>query len=267
MKVVLFDMDGTLTPPRGVMSQAMLSALIELQKNNFRIGIVSGSDFDYIMQQCAIIQEINQFNYHKVDFFPCNGTKHYTLDLNCNKIINYEKNMIDEIGRPVYNQILFQLFKIQHNFYQSEYASTIPLTGNFIQYRGSMINFCPIGRNASLEGRELFVKLDNKHKIRQNIFESYFKNFNFTNITVKLGGETSFDIYPKGWDKSYVLKNFNISDKIWFVGDKCVGNGNDKEIYDIINRSSRAFQTMSPLDTQSIIQKILKEEKHARQKH
>ena len=31
--------------------------------------------------------------------------------------------------------------------------------------------------------------------------------------------------------------------KIWFVGDRCETGGNDKEIYDLINKEERAFKT------------------------
>ena len=74
---------------------------------------------------------------------------------------------------------------------------------------------------------------------------------------VKLGGETSFDIYPKGWDKTYALKHFP-DHKCWFVGDRCTGSGNDKEIYDLLKKENRAFKTTGPEHTAEIIrEKIL----------
>ncbi len=85
-KIVLFDMDGTLTEPRKKMNRLMCDSLIKLQKNGFIIGIVSGSDFDYILEQCQIIFDINLLNYQIIDFYPCNGTKHYRLKNNCEKI-------------------------------------------------------------------------------------------------------------------------------------------------------------------------------------
>jgi hypothetical protein len=45
---------------------------------------------------------------------------------------------------------------------------------------------------------------------------------------------------------------------IWFVGDRCTGNGNDKEIYEHAMLSHKGFQTTSPRNTISIIEDIIK---------
>jgi len=51
MKTVLFDMDGTLTKPRKVISSQMCSQLIELSQKA-KVVIVTGSGIDYIEEQC-----------------------------------------------------------------------------------------------------------------------------------------------------------------------------------------------------------------------
>ena len=70
-------------------------------------------------------------------------------------------------------------------------------------------------------------------------------------ITLKFGGDTSFDIYPKGWDKTYALRHF--SDKtVWFVGDRARSpKGNDYEIFQACGW--RSFHTNGPEQTKSII--------------
>ena len=47
----------------------------------------------------------------------------------------------------------------------------IPLTGHFVNCRGSMINWCPIGRNASTQEREVFKRLDKENNIRKAVLE------------------------------------------------------------------------------------------------
>jgi len=49
-KIVLFDMDGTLTKPRKEIEPDMIRTLRSLEKE-YEIGIVTGSDFEYIKQQ------------------------------------------------------------------------------------------------------------------------------------------------------------------------------------------------------------------------
>ena len=50
--IVLFDMDGTLTPARQSMERPVTDKLIQLQRAGFEIGIVTGSDLEYVKEQC-----------------------------------------------------------------------------------------------------------------------------------------------------------------------------------------------------------------------
>ena len=73
-------------------------------------------------------------------------------------------------------------------------------------------------------------------------------------VTIKLGGDTSFDIYPHGWDKSYALNHFS-DYEVYFLGDRCGENGNDKEIYDALQPNS--WWVKSPAHTKEILQEII----------
>ena len=52
--IVLFDMDGTLTPAREAASIPIAVALNELSRYS-TIGIVTGSQYEYLQQQCGTI--------------------------------------------------------------------------------------------------------------------------------------------------------------------------------------------------------------------
>ena len=58
--ICLFDMDGTLTEPRKNIQQSMLDKLMELT-DCVDIGIVTGSDMDYVEQQCKSMLTDNEF--------------------------------------------------------------------------------------------------------------------------------------------------------------------------------------------------------------
>jgi phosphomannomutase len=73
-------------------------------------------------------------------------------------------------------------------------------------------------------------------------------------ITVKLGGDTSFDIYPTGWDKTYALRHFS-GRNVWFVGDRARSpKGNDYEIFRACE--PRSFHTSGPEQTKEIVEGI-----------
>ena len=253
--LVLFDVDGTLTKARQSIEKNMLLVLRELARHA-EIAFVTGSDLEYIKEQLwpALNDPIVRSNCH---LLPCNGTKYYIPHAEENLLFHeiYNISMEKHIGEDVFSQILNILCALQGEIAQN-INYTIPLSGHFIQNRDSMINWSPIGRNANPEQRKTFIQLDKEYNIRSKYFEvlSTFIKEGDLDITVKLGGNTSFDIYPKGWDKTYALSHFTESDwDFWFVGDRCGVDGNDYEIFNFLKPKQRAFETGSPAETIEII--------------
>ena len=251
-------MDGTLTPPRESLEESLVPVLENLSEIA-EIGIVTGSDFDYLKQQVGTLIDHPKIR-KKLHLLPCNGTKHYYPPKNNDdhQLIS-SNDMLKELGRKNFQQLMLILIEQQANFATDRF----PLTGHFINYRGSMINWCPIGRNATSEDRRFFVEYDNSFKptLRGRFVERlqhYIGLKRILNVEVKLGGDTSFDIFPTGWDKTYSLKHFPFYNH-WFVGDRCGHNGNDKEIYDLLKAQNRAYETHSPQQTGEITKAIIDE--------
>ncbi|KAJ0928395.1 putative phosphomannomutase [Helianthus annuus] len=104
--------------------------------------------------------------------------------------------------------------------------------GTFIEFRSGMINVSPIGRNCSQEERDEFERYDKVHNIRSKMVEVLREKFAHLNLTFSIGGQISFDAFPKGWDKTYCLKYLEEFQEIHFFGDKTYKGGNDHEIYE-----------------------------------
>ena len=258
-KIVLFDMDGTLTPPRERLDQSLVETLIKLSKHA-EIGIVSGSDYEYIMQQCGLLTMKDQINL-KLHILPCNGTMHYAPPLyreQRHRLV-HENNMRQVLGDADLNKLFKKVINYQDHIV-SHYD--IPLTGHFVSYRGSMINWCPIGRNATDLDREKFSQFDKTFgtsTFRKAILTQLKEEIDNLriDITVKLGGETSFDIFPNGWDKTYALSYFP-DHEVYFLGDRCGENGNDKEIFDAL-QPYNSFWVKDTNDTKQVLETLLKE--------
>nr|POE63259.1 phosphomannomutase [Quercus suber] len=113
--------------------------------------------------------------------------------------------------------------------------------GTFIEFRNGMINVSPIGRNASIQERLDYEQYDLQHGIRPKFIEAIQAEFPNLGLTYSIGGQISFDIFPKGWDKTYCLDHV-LNEKnlpggveyttIHFFGDKTFKGGNDYEIYE-----------------------------------
>ena len=70
---------------------------------------------------------------------------------------------------------------------------------------------------------------------------------------------TSFDIYPKGWDKTYALKHYD-NHEIWFAGDKCEEGGNDYHLYEALRGVGRSYKVATPADTIALIDKFINDQ-------
>ena len=262
-KVFLFDMDGTLTPPRQKMPIDIEIMLKAIQDAGHEIGIITGSDMNYVKQQCSGLFDLNLMNTSEIHFFPCNGTK-YILD---NKKM-YSKNMREYMGDNAWHRLITFLIEKQCDIV-SKLGVTMPLTGHFFDYRESTLNWCPIGRNANDKDRAVWEFIDKDNFIRTpllNEIQDYIDNniryigdlaVSDVEIQVKYGGDTSFDIFPKGWDKTFPLNKKNMFEdyKIYFVGDRCKENGNDYELF--MHPKTKGFETHSTQQTIEIVNKIL----------
>merc|ERR1719510_2931668 len=77
--------------------------------------------------------------------------------------------------------------------------------GTFIEWREGMLNVSPVGRACSYEERLQFNEFDEKNKIRENMIKAIKKEFPDLPFTYSIGGQITFDVFPKGWDKRYCL--------------------------------------------------------------
>ena len=254
-------MDGTLTPPRKGVDWSIVVKLRELQKHA-DIGIVSGSPYDYIEQQMSLAwKEINSLKPGNLLIMPCNGTQVYEFITEGVKpafVQTYTNSMIDYQGKEIYRILLSILTDLQNQAIE-DYPN-LPLSGNFISFRGSMINWCMIGRDADHTMRNVFVSIDDKLSVRTNLkqrLDNELAIAGILDVTTSLGGSTSIDIYPSGWDKTYVLKHIDPETLVYFVGDKCRGDGNDRTLFE--HERTKAYETSGPDETLRIIDAMISE--------
>jgi phosphomannomutase len=225
-KLLLFDVDGTLTPARKVIESDMLTCLQNLYKiQNVDIGFVGGSD---LKKQ---VEQLHEENFY---LFKWRFSENGLLGFNNNECI-HKRSFVEALGethfKRLINIILFVLSSID-----------CPVKrGTFIEYRNGMLNISPVGRACSQEEREEFENYDSEHNVRQCMirliqdkWKTYMvdKKLNLPDLKFSIGGQISVDIFPEGWDKTYCLQFVeNKYDEIHFFGDKTDKGGNDYEIY------------------------------------
>ncbi len=256
--LVLFDMDGTLTEARKKADWSMVKPLRELSEHA-HIGIVTGSPMSYLEQQCDLLwSELGSVNINCITLFPCNGTQSYDFSVSEKRWnANSSTNMRDHVGNIRYHHIIREILSIQSGYADTHHE--LPLTGNFISDRKSMINWCPVGRDAGDAERLAFQEFDKKYRCRTTLkrdLEDSLDYLDIPAITCVLGGNTSIDIYPEGWDKTYVLRHVESYDTIYFIGDRCDEHGNDRTLYEALEPGVTSFKTTGPDNTINIIKDI-----------
>ena len=255
--VFLFDLDGTLCESRKPVTNELITLLKEANKDH-EIGILTGSDLDFLQEQCQKL--FKSLGYEKkVYAMACNGTKSFSVSLCPELNIDYnlikEENLRERIGEEKFKIVMRELIYEQT---ESMIDYDFPLTGNFVTYRGSTINWCPVGRCANDEDRKQFKKEDAEKNIRQHHIKNIKKAFSDNNVSgliINVAGDTSFDIYPQGWDKTYAMQFFNDYD-VYFWGDRMSKGGNDYTMH--MRDDVNSFPVEGPNDTYKSVKKVIK---------
>ena len=199
--ILLFDVDGTLTPSRGQMDPDFKKFFLTLP--NF--SLVTGSDYP------KTIEQVGEDVFKQAHYcFNCSGSDVYLRG----------KHMAKNSWKPSNELIEFLEQTLSNSPYPERH-------GNHIEVRPGMLNFSVVGRNSVGDQRTNYFKWDENNNERQRI--SVLIRSKFHDLAAEVGGETGIDVYPKGNDKSQVLKYFS-GNPIHFFGDRCDPSGNDYSI-------------------------------------
>lgn len=196
----VFDVDGTLTDSRKSIDTTFKDFMLDFTRMH-TCYICTGSDRQKTIEQIG--EDLtNQFELA----FHCSGNLIYKSN------IEVYKNLW-----ALTNKEIEFLYQALDNIYYSE------KTGNHVEERLGTVNFSIVGRNASHDQRQRYVKWDNETQAREIIAEQF--NTLFEESQAVVGGETSIDIFKKGCDKSQIKKY--IEGETIYFGDRCYPGGND----------------------------------------
>jgi phosphomannomutase len=221
-KLVLFDIDGTLTESAQLITSDVQNSLGTLIANGYHIGIVGGGRLDIILKQLDTMY----FNHY---FSECGCVYHKNnsnMELSLTEI--YKKNLREHVMYPNINILI----KIALMFIsQVDYT----VTGHFIDLRNGIVYVSLIGINATVDERNYFMKLNEIRNYRKQLIDllvTKTKELNICdNIYVAEGGSVGIAIYPSEYDKIQVVEHL-VDDytEIHYVGDKYEIGGNDHKI-------------------------------------
>ena len=203
----LFDIDGTLTPPRQRIREEFEEYFFNWM-NDKKVFLVTGSDYSKIKEQ------LSERIIDKCEGIFCSmGNELY---IGTNLIYSNKLEIEERLLSYLSQQITASKF--------------IPKNTKNFEFRTGMLNFSIIGRDCTQDQRERYYEWDKVEGEREKIAAHI--NENYLNIEACVGGQISIDIQNKGNNKSLASKRIRKEGRghIYFFGDKTNVGGNDWDI-------------------------------------
>jgi phosphomannomutase len=220
----IFDVDGTLTPSRGVMDPKFKEWFLRFI-NQYSVILISGSDRDKTIEQVGL-DIVENVEY----CFNCAGN------------VVYHKNQL--VHQSTWTPPLELIDQLTYALVRSLWPTR---NGNHIEIRTGLVNFSVIGRNCTREQREEYYHWDQEHQERAEICKRLKELL--PDLTFEIGGQISIDIFPNGHDKSQILSY--IKEPVTFFGDRMEPGGNDYALAQSIldNAQGRCYNVINWTET------------------
>lgn len=235
---LLFDIDNTLTPPRMPINDVMADVLKRLRAP---FHVVGGSHINLLRDQ--FFEPLYEFGFRgQFEAFLSLGGVHYHCDYSNGLEITTVSafDMREHLGDEDFDTLTRILTETLRQP-QFQLEAPVRVMGETLTYRGSMINFCPIGRDERNSpeyraNRDNFVTFDRergyREKMTQHLKRELAALIKERELKIALGGQTSFDIGIATRDKAYsvrVLLGEGV-ERLVFMGDALFEGGNDYPI-------------------------------------
>lgn len=250
-KTIAFDLDGTLAESKQPLDKEMAVLLKKLLKHK-KVIIISGGSFGQFEKQFLPYLDITETEkdlYSNLILLPTSGSLCYQFDVQKKdwQITNKEE-MPKEIKEKIFSTI--------KDFIENNSYGIKPYKegDQVLEDRGTQITLSALGQNAPIEEKIKWDKDQEKRQAIKKILESKLPEVSFS-----IGGATSIDILPKGFDKAEGLKKFLEKEKmkkedLFFVGDAIFPGGND---YSPLLEGFDCQKVSGPAETKKIIQTFL----------
>lgn len=212
IKLVAFDLDGTLTQHKTPLSEEHKQVLDQL-----------GKKYKLLMAGAGMCHRIfNQMNQYPIDILGNYGLQYAEYNPET-KDIEIKKNAVLPCDRESVDKRVTQL---REKYGYTEFA------GDNVEFHASGCVTIPLlGTKAKSEDKLAF---DPDRSKRRAIYEEVKELF--SDYIVFVGGSSSFDMAPAPYNKAYALaqycEEYGIAhDEVVYVGDDYGPGGNDESVY------------------------------------
>ncbi|MBI1839184.1 MAG: HAD-IIB family hydrolase [Candidatus Colwellbacteria bacterium] len=244
-KVIMFDLDGTLTRSKAVLDKEMASLLCKLLSKK-TVAVTSGGNYPQFKSQFLRYLQCGKEQLKNLFILPVSGGSLYRYEAGKWHLLYRHKFTAGEKAR------IFAAFKA--SFRDIKYIPPEKTYGKVLEDRESQITFSALGQKAPVDRKE---EWNEKSDIRRKLILTLRKRL--PEFEIRLGGLTSVDVTKKGIDKAYgirqIMKLLSVSKKeMVYVGDALYKGGND---YVAKRAGVRTVQVEDEKEAKSFIRLLL----------
>jgi HAD superfamily hydrolase (TIGR01484 family) len=246
MKIITFDIDGTLAESKQPITHEMAALLTKLLEH-IKVAIISGGALAQFLKQ-IVHQLPKSARFENLYLLPTSGASLYEYrDGEWHKV--YDER-ISERDAHIIETVLHDA---------AVEAGVIdfskPSWGERIEYRGGQVSLSALGQHAPVK---LKKEWDPAKKKRQALLAAIEKRLP-KGFGAAMGGMTTIDVTRAGVDKAYGVRQLCARLKIdesetLYVGDELGPGGNDEVVY---QTNAKTKSVESVLDTEKLIEKII----------
>jgi len=249
-KIIAFDLDGTLTESKQEMAPEMADLVSSLSMK-IKIAIVSGGAYHQFKRQVLkqILDSKNEKNLLNIILLPTSGSCRYEYNP---KIEDWYEIYTHPFANNTKNRVVAELNNILDH--KADFGIPMEHFGTYLEDRGNQVTLSALGQEAPIEKKKMWDPDTSKRKKIKDALEKAIPE-----IEANIGGSTSVDILPKGFNKAVGLKillqdkNLSIDDML-FVGDAIFEGGND---YSPFEAGIESKPVKNPADTALLIKSFL----------
>lgn len=247
-KIIAFDLDGTLAESKRPITEDMASLIEELAKEKIVVVISGGTIKQFNTQFLPAFSKEDLLSpfIKNLILLPTSGSQRYEYNLEKKEWTLTDIELFSEEVKQKVKNVLKEI--IDSGLYD------IPPnpTGEYIEDRLTQLSISALGQEAPIEQKKLW---DPDQKKRQKIKAVLDKELPETSIII--GGTTTIDILPKGFNKASGLKRLldklgMVIGEMVFVGDAIFPGGNDYSAYEA---GIESIKVSGPTETKEVIKK------------
>jgi len=246
-ELIVFDMDGTLTPSKAPMKPDVGKLLARLLKEK-PVAVIGGGKYELFQWQFLKRIKFRGNALKNLYLFPTSSTSFYRhiggkwRRIYAHTLSRAEKKKIKDAFEVVFQRV--------------GYVQPKRLYGEVIEDRGTQITFSALGQKAPIFLKEAWNKKYGRLRSRMaRLLQKKLRQFN-----VRVGGLTSIDVTERGIDKAYgirqIEKHLGIPRRdMLFVGDAIFPGGND---YAVVKAGVDYVKVSGPEEAKKVIRFLLK---------